>query len=400
VGPPRPLTPTTHRSKGSLDNARANLSARLRERRDEIEQAVLARTYAVSDPTESADSEYLQGFRSAISSAIDYGLTVVELGERRTPPIPVALIAQARLAARHGISLEIVVRRYVAGHTLLSDFLAREAEQIPSLQTTVLRQVLSSQGAVFDRLIAAISEEYKREPQARLVSSKARQVERVQRLLAGELVEKSELAYDFDLRHVGVIANGPDAAGSIRDLAKALDSRILLVHPSEQITWGWFGNQDEIDQARFKRLLASGSPTKIFLALGEGADGLPGWRLTHRQAMAALPIALRSGKRVAYYAEAPLLASAIQDDLLATSLRQLYLEPLCQGRDGGLAAKDTLRAYFAAAGNVRSAAAALGVDRHTVSSRLAAVEDRIGRTLAAASAEIRTALHLDEIDGP
>jgi DNA-binding PucR family transcriptional regulator len=76
-------------------------------------------------------------------------------------------------------------------------------------------------------------------------------------------------------------------------------------------------------------------------------------------------------------------------------LRRLYLEPL--GECGDLVAKETLEAYFAANCNVSSAAAALGVSRNTVHSRLAAIEDSIGGPIDSASAEIQTALRLDRI---
>jgi len=45
-----------------------------------------------------------------------------------------------------------------------------------------------------------------------------------------------------------------------------------------------------------------------------------------------------------------------------------------------------------------SAAAALGVSRATVSSRLGAIEERLGRSPDAVSAEIEVALRLDEIE--
>ena len=86
--------------------------------------------------------------------------------------------------------------------------------------------------------------------------------------------------------------------------------------------------------------------------------------------------------------------------LLATEpmLRQLFLTPLTDERDGGDAAKDTLRAYYQASGNASSAAAALGVHRRTVTARLEAIEERLGRRLENFSAEIETALRLDAIE--
>jgi DNA-binding PucR family transcriptional regulator len=47
--------------------------------------------------------------------------------------------------------------------------------------------------------------------------------------------------------------------------------------------------------------------------------------------------------------------------------------------------------------NVTSAAAALGVNRHTVSNRLRAVESRIGRPISSCVAEIDAALRLEDL---
>ena len=117
------------------------------------------------------------------------------------------------------------------------------------------------------------------------------------------------------------------------------------------------------------------------MTVGEPGEGLSGWRFSHRQAKAALPVAERRGQAVVRYADVALLASILRDDLLATSLRQLYLEPLERARDGGKVARETLRAYFAAERNISSTAAALGVDRRTVTNRIRAIEDLFGRPL-------------------
>jgi DNA-binding PucR family transcriptional regulator len=64
-------------------------------------------------------------------------------------------------------------------------------------------------------------------------------------------------------------------------------------------------------------------------------------------------------------------------------------------RDGGEVAIETLCAYFAAERNVSSAAIGLGVQRHTVTNRLRAIEERIGRPLSTWAAEIETLLCLE-----
>jgi DNA-binding PucR family transcriptional regulator len=139
-------------------------------------------------------------------------------------------------------------------------------------------------------------------------------------------------------------------------------------------------------------------PGGLTISVGEPGGGLSGWRLSHRQAAAALPIALRRAQPIVRYAEVGLIASAYQDEVLRASLRQLYLEPLERDRDHGAAARETLRAYFDANGNTTSAAAALGVTRQTVNNRLRAVEQRLGRCIGECASELSTALGLEELD--
>jgi DNA-binding PucR family transcriptional regulator len=157
------------------------------------------------------------------------------------------------------------------------------------------------------------------------------------------------------------LARGP--AEAIRDLAKALDRRILLIRRGEGAVWAWLGGRRRPEADELERAISQSWPAQVSLAIGEPADGLCGWRLTHQQARAALPIALRSQQAFIRYSDVALLASILQDDVLATTLRELYLVPLSRARDGGAVLRQTLRAYFTAERNASSAAAALGVSR-------------------------------------
>lgn len=382
----------------SPSQTRAALSVRLQARRPEIEQAALTRVYAVSDPTEAADPTYAEGLRAAVSAALDYGFAGIERGEERAPPLPTVLLGQARLAARNGITLDTVLRRYFAGYTLLGDFLMQEAEDSELLGGAALKRVLRAHAALFDRLITAVTDEYTRELEGRLDTTEQRRAERVEKLLAGELLDTSELQYEFDnAHHLAAIAAGSGAGEAIRDLAKALDRRLLLIHRSEGTAWAWLGSRRKVDIEEFELHLSQSWPAQVSLAIGEPAHGLAGWRLTHQQARAALPIALRSPQPFIRYADVALLASMLQDDVLATSMRELYLAPLSEERDGGAVLRETLRAYFAAERNVSSAAAALGVNRHTVTNRLRAIEQRLDRSLDSCAAEMEAALRLENL---
>jgi hypothetical protein len=379
----------------STTEIRAALAARLRERLPELQGAVATRIYSISDPRTVADPSYLQGLNGALAAAIEYRLAVLETGERAAPPIPTALLGQARLDARDRVSLDTVLRRYFAGNVLFGDFLVNEAEraEVPS---SVLRQLLAAQATVGDRLIAAVSAEYAREAENRPTTPAERRRETVKRLLAGELVDHSELGYELDGQHLAVMAKGEGAEELVRDLAGAVDRRLLAVQREEEPTWAcWLGGRRQLSSERTLEALPK-VPDGVILAFGEPGEGLSGWRFSHLQAKAALPIAERRGEPVVRYADVALLAAIASDDLIATSLRQLYLRPLEHARDGGKVARETLRAYFAAERNVSSTAAALGVDRRTVRNRLGAIEDLLGRPLKGAEADLEIALRLDD----
>ncbi|HEU4461487.1 MAG TPA: helix-turn-helix domain-containing protein [Solirubrobacterales bacterium] len=380
----------------SATEIRTALAARLRERLPELQGAVSTRVYAISDPRNVADPSYLQGLNGAMAAAIEYRLAVLEAGERAAPPIPTALLAHARLDARDRVSLDTVLRRYFAGNVLFGDFLVNEAERAEAPSST-LRQLLAAQATVGDRLIAAVSAEYAREAENRPTTPAERRRETVKSLLAGELVDHSELGYELDGHHLAVMAKGDGAGELMRDLAGAVDRRLLIVQREEEPTWAcWLGGRRQLTSERALEALGREVPEGVFVTVGEPGEGLGGWRFSHLQAKAALPIAERRGERAVRYADVALLAAIAGDDLIATSLRQLYLAPLERARDGGKVARETLRAYFSAERNVSSTAAALGVDRRTVRNRLGAIEELLGRSIKGAEADLEIALRLDD----
>lgn len=379
-----------------LNETCAALVSSLRSRLPELEATIATRVYAISDPREVADPTYLPSLRGALTTALDYGLAAIELGERRAPSVPPALRAEARLAARAGVTLDTVLRRYCAGNALLSDFLVDEAAQA-EVSSSALRPLLRRQATLFDRLLEAVSEEHSREAKSWPSSSAERRRECVKSLLAGELVDHSELGYDLDAHHLGLMAKGEGSPEVMRLLAEKLDRRLLAVRREEEPIWAcWLGGQRQTEPEDALRALGEISMDRVFVTIGEPGEGLAGWRLSHRQAKAALPIAERKGQPVLRYGDVALVASILGDDLLATSLHQLYLEPLEKARDGGKMARETLRAYFAAERNISSTAAVLGVDRRTVTNRIRAIEDLFGRPLNDFATELETALQLSD----
>jgi hypothetical protein len=377
-----------------IEEIGSELCPRLRARRVEIEQEILARINSVPDQSPISDPEYREGLRATVSAAVDYGIAELESNEAGSAPIPGPLLAQARLAARSGVRLDSVVRRYLAGHTLLGNFVIEESAKAHSDAGPSLTRLLQRQASTFDAVIVAVTEEYRREREKRFRSRDERLADQVKRILAGEPPDITEPSYDFDGWHLATIVDGKGSNETMRALSRALDCRLLAIEAGDGRRWAWLGSPRQLEVDRFREAAPSVLQPGVRLAFGEPAAGIAGWRLSHRQAKAALLVAKRTLTSSTFYADVALLASSLQDDLLVTSLWQIYLSPLEGERDEGAVARRTLQAYFDSDRNVSSAAASLQVSRRTVASRLRSIEERLGRPLNRVWAEIEVALRL------
>jgi hypothetical protein len=381
----------------SLKTIRLELVARLRARSAEIEDAIFARVRALSEPAGKEDPEYVAGLRAAVSRVLDYGLTNIERGDDWSEPIPSTAAVQARRAARSGVRLDTVLRRYAAGDRLLGDFIMDEADRFPS---QALRKVLRAQGRQVDRLMAAVATEYMGELGRMRRSPAQRLAERVQRLVAGDSpADVGDLEYAFDGWHLGVIVKGEKGEDGVRSLAAELDCQVLVVPRGNNIVWAWLGARQPFAISGIDGLPVAGISADMSVAAGEPRKGIDGWRLTHHEARAALEVMLRKPQQLTRARDVILLAAVLRDDELARSLVHTYLAPLDGHGDSGAVLRETLRAYFSAGLNAATAAAALEVDRHTVQRRLRKVEEALGRLLPDCHAELVVALGLQELEG-
>lgn len=379
----------------TLHEMRAELVGRLRARSAEIEDTVYHRVLKLADPAEAEDPEYRAYLRATVAESIDYALLGIERGEDWEGQIPEAAAVQARRAARTGVKLDAILRRYASGDRLVGEFVLDEASHLPK---EAMRVLLRAQGPHVDRIMAAVASEYMDELERIRRSPAQRIVERVQRLLAADSpVDAAGLDYELDACHLGLIVTGsrPDVAA--RTLAAGLKRQPLVVPQGDDSAWAWLGGREPLAVIEVERYFAAGVLGDVSLAVGEPRCGVEGWRLTHHEAKAAHQVMLRRPQPFTQASQVVLLAAVLRDELLAKSLRETYLAPLDEG-DSGLGLRETLRAYFDAGFNAATAAAALEVDRHTVQRRLRKVEEALGRLLHTCHAELEVALVLEDLD--
>jgi hypothetical protein len=220
---------------------------------------------------------------------------------------------------------------------------------------------------------------------------------RLEELLDGHTVDRSEFAYDFDAHHLSVIADGPDSEGAVSRLAADLGRDLLWLERREEKNSAWWGGGGEFSEEDLAAISASTLGREGRLAVGEPAHGLAGWRLTLCQARAAFAFAGSRPRSFVRYREVALLAAVTRDDELSAFLRQSFLEPLLNPGPGTHDLASALRAYLDAGGDLSSTAVALGVPRQTVADQLTGIEDRIGRSPLCCLAELDLALRFHEI---
>ncbi len=225
---------------GSLSEIRAGITERLRARLPEMEQAIYARIQdAVPDHVVGSDPEYQAGVRSAITAVVVYSLEAIKRGPESSPePIPAAAAAQARRAARAGVSLGAILRRYVAAHSEFGEFVMGEALYNGlSSDGPALHHLRRTQEALLERLSAAIEDEYNDEGERATRPSEQRRGEIVRRLLAGESVDSAMLAaLDYELHafwHVGVIATGEGTKAFFGRLKADFGRRVASHEPGD-----------------------------------------------------------------------------------------------------------------------------------------------------------------------
>jgi hypothetical protein len=372
----------------------------LERRLVELVAAIVARIGAEVPELEPLASEQLSqllsdGCRRALVSELSY----LRSGAGPPASCPPEAAESARLAAGAGFPLAALLQTQRIAHAVVWDAYVDEGQQIAGDAGT-LRELLDAGSRFFfaygDALARQVGNEYERELERTHGSGERRRLAAVMEVLRGSSPDPALLGYDLALEHVGVIAWGGKPAAAIRELARLLDRRALVVSASDAAVWGWIGGRRELDEG----VLARFDPGACRMALGEPSPNPAGFRDTHTQAHEARRVALRRERPVTRYRDVALEAFSLRDEALARAFVEAELGPLGAG-DRGAALRATLRAYFDCSQNASATAAALGVHEQTVGQRLRAVEQQIGTPVNVRRAELDIALRVEDLlDSP
>lgn len=384
---------------GSSEEVYATVVAGLRSRGTEVFEAIHASIPALGlDLPMDDDAEYRDGRAAAVAAVVEYSLDAIKRGGE-WGPIPQALAAQARRAARIGLRPGMLVRLYLAGHQRFMYFIREEIQRSGHADCeAVLKHLRETYGPLFDHIVAAVEDEYERESEHLACSPEQRCARLVRRLLVEDVdpAELKEMNYEvLSGWHLGMIAVGAEGVEALWRL-KAASGRGLLCMPGDDGTvWAWLGRKDKLTFAQFKLLLSAKGCSNAPLAIGDPGNGLEGWRQTHREAQVAVLMARHELCGPTRCADILPIAGALQNKAIMVMYKKTYILPLNELHKGGQPTRRALLAYFKHGRNASSAGEAISVTGRTVQNHLNDARRVLDAPLNLTGLEI--ALRLEEL---
>jgi PucR C-terminal helix-turn-helix domain/GGDEF-like domain len=312
---------------------------------------------------------------------------------------PAASLEYARRRAQRGTPLTALLRAYRLGHTCFSDWvlkeLARQADDAAMITAATLSMSRTVAGYV-DQTSEEIVAAYTHERERWLRNRSAARAARIRDLLSGERVNaaatEATLGYRLRQYHVGLVCWAGDATAAVDNITRlehaishvaaevAASGDPVFLPRDESSAWAWLplGIRDRFDAAG---AAAAGVDGDLHFAFGDAAQGVTGFRLTHRQALAAQAVALAAGRapRVVTFDEVAPVAMMLGS---ADLLRAWVLATL-----GGLATddehharlRDTLLVFLRSGGSYKATAEQLTMHKNTVQYRIRKAEESMGQ---------------------
>jgi DNA-binding PucR family transcriptional regulator len=310
----------------------------------------------------------------------------------------------AREAFRRGIE-QTVYTTYHAGQNVVWAYWMRTAFALSS-DPAVLRQALQagsrSVSAFVEDMVAALSEQLRRERAELARSSHARRFEVASLILESAPITtgraSSQLGYDLRRRHTAAVLwtdpRRPDQAALAR-AAEALGPatrarQVLTVIASSSSVWAWLAAAADTEAGALAAATAQHSGVRV--AVGPIGAGIDGFRRSHFDAVATQRLmSRRPDLRVARFADVQLVALALQDEQRAREFVARTLGTLADA-EGEL--RDTLCVYIGEQFSAARAARALYTHRNTVLNRLQRAERLLPVPLAGHGLEVGVALEI------
>lgn len=369
---------------------------------DQVHTAVAA---AADEPLRSEPTLAAEMAASTRSNVLHLAASLERDPGGRVPAnLTPAVLGIAREAFRRGIE-QAVYTTYHAGQNAVQAYWMRTAFAL-SDDPAVLRQALEagsrSVGGFIEDMVAALSEQLRRERAELARSSHERRFEVVSLILDNAPITtaraSTQLGYDLRRRHTAAVLwtdpRHPDQA-ALAAAAEALGPatrarQVLTVIASSSSVWAWLAAAADTGVATIAA--ATGAQPGVRVAVGPASAGADGFRRSHFDAVTTQRLmSRRPGLRVARFADVQLVALAVADEQRA---REFVARALGKLADAEPELRDTLCVYIGEQFSAARTARALYTHRNTILNRLQRAERLLPLPLADHGLEIGVALEI------
>ena len=327
---------------------------------------------------------------------------------------PAAAVEYARCVAQRGMPLTALLRAYRIGHACVSDWLltelagqAGDAETITATALSISRIVAGYVDQTSEEIVAA----YARERENWLRNRSAARAPRIRDLLSGARIDVSAteatLGYRLRQYHVGVVCWAGDAASADDEITRleraighvaaraACSGEPVFLPRDGSSAWAWLplGIRDRFDAAAAAS--TADAATGIRFAFGDAARGITGFRLTHRQAVAARVVALAAGSpapQVVTFSEVAPVAMMFASPGLLRPWVLATLAGLAADDEHHARLRETLLVFLHSGGSYKATAERLMLHKNTVQYRIRKAEESLGRPVGENRHDVELAL--------
>jgi DNA-binding PucR family transcriptional regulator len=387
----------------------AAIAAALRPDLGQVSRALTERILEM-EPALGEAPAVVDGLYASVSENVDQLTgTLIDGPAPRDTPAPAAALAWARMLAQRDIPMATLLRAYRVGQARYHQLAMAEIARLTSdADTATATATLLSEVtfAFVDRTSEDVMEAYQAERDAWVQNRAAARAAQIAALLGGGPVDLGEaeriLGYALDGPHVAALFWSDDgaladAAGLDREITRLAEHlgcpRPPLVVPLPTNTVGaWFPRRSPAVPQ-----WPESTDTALRLAIGNPASGPDGFRLTHRQARAALAVAEFADAEhrravTAWSVVGPVALMCADRDQLAVWV-QATLGGLAAADEGMERLRETLLLFL---GNrsFTNTAKAQHLHKNTIQYRVKRAEDALGRPLEEHRDDIELALRV------
>jgi DNA-binding PucR family transcriptional regulator len=324
---------------------------------------------------------------------------------------PAAATEYARRLAQRGTPLTALLRAYRVGHTCFADWVLKElarqagnAEMISAATLNMSRVVAGYIDQTSEEMVVA----YAQARENWLRNRSAARAARIRDLLTGGRVDvgatEATLGYRLRQYHVGLVCWVSDALSATDEITRlehaighvagkaACPGDPVFLPRDESSAWAWLplGIRDTFDPAA-----TAGGDADVRFAFGGAAKGAAGFRLTHRQALAAQAVALatesHAPQAVAFGDVAPIAMMLGSAELLRAWVLST-LAGLAGDDEHHARLRETMLAFLQTGGSYKTTAEQLMLHKNTVQYRIRKANESLGRPVDGNRYEVELAL--------